>query len=332
MLYSIVIVLLLLIVCVVIYLATLNGNYTIRRTQLINTSIETVFDKVIDFKSWPEWSPWLIHEPETQLVYSENYDEEQGSYTWEGQRVGAGKLTHIKLQRPYHIEQRLEFIKPFKSICDVGFEFAEKEGQTEVTWVMTGKMPFFLRFLTEKTRDMISKDYDFGLAMLNGVLDPEAEHPVLQFEDEITLEPVYALCEGFSGELKNMEETMKQCFPKLLSFAEQHGQITGAHFTAYHKVDLNKLYFDIDMAVPVAEGIKADGYQLKSLGGGRYYKVTLSGSYQFLELAWYSAVAHVQMLKLKYDKKRCSLEVYQNDPEQVQSTNEIMTTLYIPIK
>ncbi len=86
------------------------------------------------------------------------------------------------------------------------------------------------------------------------------------------------------------------------------------------------------MAVPVTEGINAGDYQLKKLGAGRYYQVSLKGDYQFLELAWYSAIAHVHMLKLKFDKSRASLELYENDPNEVEDSNELITTLYVAIR
>lgn len=333
MLYTILIFLLLALAGMVIYLFFQESTYTVRRTQLVNAGIDTVFDKIRDFKSWAEWSPWLIHEPETKLEFSGNCSEEGGFYTWDGQRVGAGKLTHVKFERPRRIVQKIEFFRPFKSKCDVSFEFTEENGQTRIAWLMKGKMPFLLRFMTEKTKDMISNDYDLGLAMLNGRLDPAAEYPVLQFEGETTIAPVHSLCKGFSGGLQAMEEAMKQGFPKLMKWIEQqNGIVNGAPFAAYHKVNVKTMQFVCDMAIPVEEGIVAGEYQLKTLGGGRFFKVVLKGSYQFLELAWYSAMAHIQMHKLKYDKSRASLEVYENDPEKVDSTNEIITILYIPIK
>lgn len=333
MLSFILIVFLAIIVGLLIYLLLQEGRYSVRRTQLINADIDTVFDKIRDFKSWRDWSPWLIHEPETKLEYSENFSEEGGYYSWDGKRIGAGKLTHVKLERPHRIEQKIEFYRPFKSVCEVGFEFAEEQGQTRVAWIMQGKMPFLLRFMTQKTRDMIEKDYDLGLAMLNGQLNDHAEYPVLKFEGETVLDPVQSLCKGFSGGLEAMEEAMKKGFPELMEFIEQHnGNAAGAPFSAYHKVDIKTMQFVCDMAIPVEGGMEAGEYQLKKLGGGRFFKVTVKGNYQFLELAWYSANAHVQMIKLKYDKSRASLEVYENDPEKVGSSNEIITTLYVPIK
>jgi hypothetical protein len=43
-------------------------------------------------------------------------------------------------------------------------------------------------------------------------------------------------------------------------------------------------------------------------------------------------MSHLRMYKLKQDSARPSLEVYENDPESVTHSNEIRTTLYIPLR
>lgn len=328
--FKIVIVLL---VIALLYLSRLKGQYTVRQSQLIDADINTVFDKVRDFKSWPEWSPWIIHEPEAVLKYSDHFQEEEGYYTWEGQYIGAGQLTHISINPGSSIKQKLEFTKPFKAVCEVGFEFIPHQEQTEVIWFMHGTMPFLLRFMTDKTQKMISKDYSLGLAMLNGVLDKRAKRPVICFRGEVTKEPVLSICQGFSGDVKAMEVAMKKSFPELMAYVcEQQGQPAGNPFAAYHQSNPDTMQFVCDMAVPVNEEIEAGTYQLKSLGKGRYYQVDLKGDYEFLELAWYSAIGHIKMLKLKYDARRPALEVYQNDPEKLENSNDWETSLYVPIK
>lgn len=329
----IVCVLMALIIGALIYLGTLSGHYQVRRTQLINTDINSAFDKISDFKSWSDWSPWLIHEPETSLIFSDDYDQEGGYYQWDGQRVGAGRLTHTKFDRPRRIEQRIKFTRPFKSVCQVAFEFAEKEGMTEVSWLMSGKMPFLLRFKTENTKQMISKDYDLGLAMLAHQLDPEAEYPQLHFVGVETLQPQQALCLEFNGGINDMQKAMQDGFPKLMAHLEkQQKSAAGFPFTSYQKANLKTMHFICDLAVPVSESIDVGEYQLKTLGGGRFYKVTLKGGYGFLELAWHAAYAHVNMLDIKTDRSRASLEVYNNDPNQQVNSNAIETSLYVAIK
>ena len=83
---------------------------------------------------------------------------------------------------------------------------------------------------------------------------------------------------------------------------------------------------------PFTQGFVDGEFERKRLGGGRFFKVSLKGSYDFLEMTWYSAMSHLRMRKLKMDKSRPSMEVYENDPGAVKDTNDLETTLYIPLR
>ncbi len=330
--YYFLLIILVVIAAALTYLGMLEGAYEVRRSKRVNADRQTVYDKLRDFKSWADWSPWLIHEPETELVFSDNYTEIGGSYAWNGIHVGAGKLTHIKFDAPSRIEQRLEFTRPFKSICDVSFELADIDGQTELSWIMRGKMPFLFRFMTKKTTEMIGYDYDLGLAMLAGQIDSHSEHPVLSFDGVQARPERSVLCKSFSGGVEAMQATMRVELPALLAYIEKNnGTIADAPLTVYNKVDLRTMHFDCDIAIPVEDCIESGDYQLKKLPHGQFYKVTLNGSYDFLEIAWNAAHAHIRMHKLKYAKRRPSLEVYTTDPASVDSTNQLRTELYIPL-
>ena len=135
----------LIIVIAVIYLSTFDGEYHIDRNLQMKVPAEKIYQTLIDFKTWPKWSPWLLHEPDTSLEYSENYKEAGGYYSWDGKIVGAGKLSHITLQPNSFLKQQIEFIRPFKSICKVEWVLNETPDGTEVHWIMQGKMPFLFR-------------------------------------------------------------------------------------------------------------------------------------------------------------------------------------------
>ena len=334
MLSTILVIITLLVVGALVYLATLPGSYEIRRSRVVNADPQTAFDKVRDFNTWVDWSPWLIHEPTCKLEYSDNSNDVDGWYTWDGQFIGAGKMMHEKFDAPRRMDQKLEFYRPFKSKADIAFEFEEKDGGTAVTWVMHGEMPFMFRFMIPNIIKLISKDYDFGLARLAGLMDANSEHPVIGFEEDKEFPAKHVICRPFEGHLDDMVGVLKETYPALMQHAmDKNLEITGPPFTAYHKADLKKMVFAIDMSLPVAEGSDAGEYDSKTLGGGgKYFKTTLKGSYDFMEIAWHEAMGHMQMCKLKEDKSRSSFEVYENDPNTVAHSNELMTSLYIPVK
>jgi effector-binding domain-containing protein len=194
-------------------------------------------------------------------------------------------------------------------------------------------MPFLLRPMIPMVREMIGKDYELGLARLRGCIDPDAGGPELCFEGETTLEPHSALVIPFSGGMDAMIRAMEDGFPRLAAHLASLGVApSGPPFSAYHKVDIKKKTFRCDIVLPAPAGIDPGPFDRKDFSGGRHYRVTLTGSYDFLELAWYAAIAHARMLKLKLDKHRPMLEVYENDPADVASPRELRTALYLPLR
>ena len=330
-LFTIVVVL---IIIAIAYLASIKGDYTVSRSRTVTTDIETVFNILADFRTWPNWSPWLMHEPDATLEYSDSTSQVDSYYSWDGKLIGAGKLTHVSLNSPDSIECKLEFTRPFKSICSIKFELEKEEANTKITWIMNGHMPFLFRFMIPKMKFMIGKDYELGLAMLAGHLDAEADHPEIQFHEIDTEESMHCLCESFACDLETMQKLMYKGFPKLLTFVSENNiNTTGNPISVYHKVNPKKMYFVGDMAIPVSKDTHNTGdYQLKEIGGGKYFKVSLKGSYEFLELAWNAAYSHLYMKKIKPDFKRSSYEIYETNPEAVDNTNEIITILNIPVK
>lgn len=316
----------------IIYLSTLDGQYNIDRSLIINAPVKETYDAIVDFKSWPEWSPWLLHEPQTSLIYSDNYQQENGYYSWDGKLVGAGKLTHLQLTPFEAIQQEIEFIRPFKSICSVSWTFKEVDGKTEVHWLMQGTMPFFFRFMTKMTISMINKDYELGLHLLNGYLNKDNPHPEITFCGTKDLKEFQYTYIPFKGVLSEMVTAMETGFSELLHKTDKAGITSGLPVTIYRKVDLDKHYFECEIAVPVNKLVDSENLHFNNLSGGKYYKVESLGHYQFLELARYKAETHIKMLKLKLDTSRSSFEVYENSPQPTENSNKIKTSLYFPVK
>ena len=116
----------------VLYLAILPGRFTLRRSLEVAAPVESAFAAVVDLKSWPFWSPWLLHEPDARLTFSDDCQNEHGYYEWDGDLVGAGRLTHVRIDPNQRIEQQLEFRRPYKSTSRIDWAFeAEITAQSQ---------------------------------------------------------------------------------------------------------------------------------------------------------------------------------------------------------
>lgn len=315
------------------YLALQPGEIRVRRSLLIERDRTDIFNEVRELRSWREWSPWLLHEPDAGLDYSDAPDQQNGWYAWDGKLIGAGRITHLRLESPERIEQRIEFTRPFKSTSAVSWEFVEHPSGTEVIWTMRGRMPFMLRFLAPIMSAAIEKDYEIGLVRLRARLDPTADRLQIRFIGETEHPAQTALTIPFKGDLEAMVEAMKQGLPQLAAAASQRGIVpAGPAFAAYHQADPKRNRFACDIALPVPEGTDAGDFAVRRLGGGRYYLAEVQGSYDFLEPAWYSIMGHLRMVKQTWDRKRPSLEVYAVDPTTAAGDNDILTRIYVPIR
>ena len=95
--------------------------FQVAKSIVVDSSVRAVFSEVRNFERWSLWSPWLVSEPDCQLVY---LPEGEG-YTWDGKIVGAGEMKAVGEEQDRSIDYALTFLKPWKSTADVRREFSE---------------------------------------------------------------------------------------------------------------------------------------------------------------------------------------------------------------
>jgi hypothetical protein len=312
-----------------IYLACLKGGFNLRRSLEVEAPIEQVFAAVLDLKSWPQWSPWLLHEADAELIYSDDYLAEGGYYSWTGKVVGAGKLTHLEIRPKRSIHQQIEFLKPFKSVNRVDWEFEKLGDRTLVSWEMSGKLPFLFRFMAKTMEPMIARDYDLGLALLGGYLNRAMAHPVLAILDPEELAGFAYWAIPCHGNLRQLEAARRSSIETLRGNAAAR---IGLSLMLYHRFDPYATQFQAEIAVPVADNPPASNYRQHRFEGGQYIKMTLQGDLRFLPLGWHALTSHCRLHKLKIEPKRPALEIYGDDPDAAIDGNQTTTTLYLPIK
>ncbi len=311
-----------------IYLATLDGNFQARRSLEIDAPLDSVFATIVDFKSWPEWSPWLMHEPETKITYSENYAEENGFYSWDGKIVGAGKLTHLEIKPGASIKQQIEFLRPFKSVNQVNWGFEARDGSTLVSWEMNGSMPFLFRFMAPRIAPMIERDYELGLALLSGYMNPASPHPEVEFIGREELEAFNYWSIPCNGNLRQLEKARRSSIETLQAIGVDK---VGLALTLYHQFDPMASQYQAEVAVPVGNSTPLSNYKRHEFKGGVYFKMTLRGDLGFLPLGWYALHSHCRMHKIKLDNTRPALEIYLGDATRITDGNQFSTDLYIPV-
>jgi uncharacterized protein YndB with AHSA1/START domain len=147
-----------------------TDEFEVTREADIPAPAAKVFDLIVDFHRWTEWSPWEALDPELQRTYSGAESGVGAVYEWSGNRkAGTGRMEITGADVPSRVVVALQFLKPFKSSNTTTFELTESGGATHVTWRMVGPKTFMTRVMGIFTSmdKMVGPDFEKGLAQLS---------------------------------------------------------------------------------------------------------------------------------------------------------------------
>jgi hypothetical protein len=166
------------VVLFVIVVMTRPAALHVERSIAIAAPPSIAFDQVNDFHAWATWSPWEKLDPQLKRSY-EGAPAGPGSiYAWTGNdKVGEGRMTIEKSDKPSLVVIRLEFIKPFAATNTATFTFDRAPEGTKVTWAMDGTNNFMAKAasLFMDMDKMIGDDFDRGLTAMKTVAETAAK-------------------------------------------------------------------------------------------------------------------------------------------------------------
>ncbi|MDP2226248.1 MAG: SRPBCC family protein [Moraxellaceae bacterium] len=151
-------------------------TFRVERTVLIKAAPEQVAAQISDFHRWGAWSPWEKKDPAMQRTFSGAASGMGARYSWQGdQNVGSGSM-EITSATAEKITIQLDFLAPFEAHNIAEFTLRPQAEGTEVSWAMTGPVPFFARIihLFFDMDKMVGADFEAGLSNLKAFV--EAPH------------------------------------------------------------------------------------------------------------------------------------------------------------
>ncbi|MBI4911251.1 MAG: SRPBCC family protein [Acidobacteria bacterium] len=163
------------VVVLAILIAVQPATYKVVRSATVAAPPAEVFAKVNDFRAWESWSPWAKLDPAVRNTFEGPPGGAGSVFKWAGNdKVGEGKMTLTESRPGERIRIKLEFIKPFASVCDTGFDFAPAPNGTLVTWTMSGDNDFlgkaFCLFMGGMDK-AVGPDFERGLAQMQATME-----------------------------------------------------------------------------------------------------------------------------------------------------------------
>ena len=168
MLEIVLIVLVAAVALVLIAAALRPSAFRIARSATVKAPPEKVYALINDLPAFNSWNPFLRMEPDAKITYSGPQQGRGAAYTWEGKKMGAGRMEIVETTPPSKVAMRLEFLRPFAATNAAEFTIDGRGGDTIVTWAMSGRNTFVpkLMGLFFSMDKMIGKSFEDGLAGL----------------------------------------------------------------------------------------------------------------------------------------------------------------------
>lgn len=303
-------------------------KFQVTKSQLIKAPKEKVYDNIRNLQKWTAWSPWLILDPESKVTVT----DDNTSYSWEGKRMGSGKMTVVDEKTNEWIKYDLLFLTPFKSQADIRFALKQSGANTEVTWHMESRLPFFLFFMKKIMTAFLGMDFQRGLYLLKDYCEDGKIHSRLDFKGISTHPGCEYVGIKTTCAMDDVNVQMTEDFTRLMESLAPD-LIIGEPFSIYHKWDIVKGLVTYTSSVPVKNKPAAlpDGVTYGQLPATSVYTLRHTGPYLHLGNAW-SALNSMQRNKeFKVNKKIHAFETYVNEPSTTPDS-ELITDVHFPVK
>ncbi len=304
------------------------AKYHVHKSIKIEKPVSEVFKFMKDFQHSKSWDPWMVCDPEADQEYAEKYSK------WNGEYVGEGEMRLVDETKDKYLEYALEFKAPYKSKAKVWYDFKDMNGETEVNWHMDGSLPWFMFWMKNSMKAMIGMDFKRGLLMLKDVLEKGEVTANSSYEGFVDLEIPYLVGYKGTAEIDNIAKSMGPLMGKLMQRAgELKWKQSGAPLALYTKWEPVKgmCEYYVCLQMNDVKDIDDKEFEIIDFESGKAMKAMHKGNYNHLGNAWSMLMMRAMKDKVKLRKGVVGLEIYENDPTEVDQ-KDIETGVYLMLR
>lgn len=326
--------LLIVIISLSIYVATIDGKYDVNKSHTVKAPVEMVFNEVNDFKNWENWGPWYEIDSTIVASFPEVTAGVDASYTWTG-KDGNGSMKTISLIPNKEIIQQIDF--GTGTTPEVYWNFNEIENGTEITWGMKGKSGFMEKFYW-LTQGGIEKSmapmYARGLELLDNHISKQLEKHSIEIKGVVDHGGGFYLYQTTSCKMEDIGVNTEKMFTAIMKYMEDNSiDPSGKPFTLNHKWDEKNNTTMFSTCIPVNERIiTSDGVLTGYLKPQKTFKTILTGDYKYSYTAWEETYKNLMKQGFKQIEGSEPIEVYKVSPHDTPNPSKWVSEIYVPIQ
>ena len=334
--------LLLVLVVGAVYVATIDGDYQVEESKVINAPDELLFDTINYYRTWEDWGPWMDESDDMIITYADKLSGPGAYYSWKSEKQGDGNMETIKTAPFSSIDQKITFITPVgESTSDVYWKLEKIEpAKTKVTWGMKGSQSFIEKAifafqdstLSQKLRPMFTK----GLNNIESYVNEKMKVYNISVDGVTEHGGGFYMYSATASSIEMIPEKMEQMLPAVDSYMKQNNLVrTGSPFTLYNEYNEEQGTAIYSVGIPTRDKVitpKESSVLCDFLPRQKVIKTTLKGDFKNLEEAWNKTYEYMAKNGIEAADGSSPFEVHRVDPNIQPNPAEWITEIYIPIK
>ena len=166
---------------VAVVVALQPAAFVVERSVTIDAPAAAIYGHIASVRAMDVWSPWTKMDPQMQVVYDGPESGVGSRSSWEGPRMGKGRVSVTAVRPDREIEMKLEMLAPMEGTNRVLFTLAPADRATAVTWHMEGRNGFVGKAfsLFGDMDAMVGGPFEQGLASLKQLVEADAQQHAL---------------------------------------------------------------------------------------------------------------------------------------------------------
>lgn len=327
------IILLLLVVIIVVIGLILPSEQFLTSSTAVKLPAPKVFYSVATFTDRQSWDPWLEMDPESEVIVEQASGYVGSFYTWNGKKIGRGKMEVDSVVFPTEIHNSLYFGNSPEA-SHVIWKFKEAGEVTEVEWSvkMVGSNPF-ARLMNRLMKNSMTKSLDKGLANLKTHLEANGVKMSYLSDPEIKeFDGINAMVAEGDGSLEQVSSILATLYGAVMKVVgEQNLQPAGPPFAIYYNYSEETGHTSIIAGLPVTVAGKTEGMvNARKFEGFRALAAIHSGPYT--EFGKSYDILMNMLNESEETMTGTAWEFYLTDPQAVIDESQWKTEIALEIK
>jgi hypothetical protein len=326
--------LLLIAIGLVVFIATQDGKYDIRKERIINVPRTTLYNYINDYRNWENVG--ILTNNDTTAVYSftETTSGKDAKTTWKLKDSEGEVKTVNTVENDSLVQKAVIDGQP----SDISWSFKDTVGGTKLFVRIKGELSFkdkAYAVLKGGVKEKLEKKLETGLKNLDNFLVHELGAYKVDVQGVVTKTGTFYIKHSVTSTIDEVGKKSSEALSKLLHFVKENKIVTnGAPFNLYKKYDVPGNKAEFAVCIPIKEEIftmPGSEYEGDKLESFQAMKVTLKGDYSHLKKAWDAGYREINLKAIQLNTTGSAAEVYTKGVQQIKRPSQWVTDIYIPV-